>query len=230
MCGALVAALVPALPAFALCHIITFEGDPYTVGEAAGVVTITVSNNGGQGTNQTVDYRTVDGTARAGSDYESKSGTLTFPGPPGDVSFEVAIKNDSADEPAERFTVELSNLGGICPQGAGLSESSATVTINDNDPKPIAQPTQTQASSPKPKASSPKPSSPSPTPTATTVSPSPAPTATLTSPSPSPTTTVLATEAEDDGGLSGGAIGGIVAAVVIVGGGAALWIRRRFLT
>lgn len=225
---ATVVATFPLAPAGAACHIITFEGDPYTIGEAAGEVTITVSNNGGQGTNQTVDYRTVDGTARAGSDYDARSGTLTFPGPPGDVSFEVPIRNDSADEPAQGFTVELSNLGGICP-GAGISETSATVTITDNDPAP--QPTQTTAK-PKPKPSTPRPTAaaartptptPTPTPTATRT-PTPTPT-----PTPTDTGSPVAAPSSDDGGISGGALAGIVAAVVVLGGAAALLVRRRFL-
>lgn len=217
--------VIEAGPASAACHVITFEGDPYTVGEGSGKVTITVSNNGGQGTNQTVDYETINGTAQAPGDYASASGTLTFPGPPGDVSFNVTIKDDPTDEPAERFTVRLSDPGGICP-GATIAEETATVTIIDNDTKPQASPaaTSTGANSPKPKAS---------TPTATrtpTVTGTPTQT---TTPTPSPTDTKapspIAQPDDAGGGLSGGALAGIVAGVVVLGGAGALLVRRRFL-
>ena len=57
----------------------------------------------------TVDYETVEGTAKAGEDFEPQSGTLVFE--PGDLiaQIEVPIVIDEGLEPDEQFTVVLSN-------------------------------------------------------------------------------------------------------------------------
>ena len=216
--GILIVVVLPAVPAFAPCHVISFEGDPYAVGEGAGKVTITVSNGGGQGT-PTVDYDTVNGTAKAGSDFVSSSGTVQFVQGDSEATFDIAITNDPTDEPNEEFTVRLMNpSNGGCNPAPFIQEDTATVTIQDNDEKAIVQPTPTptptltKTSSPKPKPS--------------TVSASPSPSLT----SPSPTTSTVAAADLDDGGLSGGALAAIVAATVVLGGAAAYWVRRRFLT
>src|SRR5262249_26909001 len=49
----------------------------YAVSEAGPSVTVTVKRSGTAG-GVTVDYATADGTAHAGEDYVSVSGTLTF--------------------------------------------------------------------------------------------------------------------------------------------------------
>ena len=208
-----VAIVVPVAPAFAPCHIITFEGDPYSVGEGAGSVTIRVSKNGPQGA-PTVDYDTDSDSAEAGSDFEATNGTLVIEDE--EAEFKVQITNDSADEPNERFMVRLSNpTDGGCPISVGVQEDTATVTIRDNDEQPSPTPATTKK--PKPKAS--------------TASPSPSPSPTATSPSPGVSASPIAAPADDDaGGLWSGAVAGIVAAALAVGAGAAYWVRRRFLT
>jgi len=57
----------------------------------------------------TVDYSTVDGTAKAGSDYTATSGKLTFAA--GEISKTVAVKvlSDSVTEGNETFSLKLSN-------------------------------------------------------------------------------------------------------------------------
>ena len=78
----------------------------------------------------TVGFATSNGTAVAGSDYTSTSGTLTFN--PGEVAktISVPIKGDTVFEPTETFSVNLSN-----PVGATIADGSATGTILDNDPE-----------------------------------------------------------------------------------------------
>jgi hypothetical protein len=78
----------------------------------------------------TVSYATANGTATAGSDYTSVSGTLTFT--PGRTfhSILVPVLSDAAPEGAETFTVNLSG-----PVGATLARSQATGTI---EPPPAA--------------------------------------------------------------------------------------------
>ena len=76
----------------------------------------------------TAQYRTVNGTAIAKSDYTSTSGTVTFR--PGETrkTITVSIVADRKREPNETFTVELSN-----PSGASFFDSVATATILNDD-------------------------------------------------------------------------------------------------
>ena len=82
----------------------------------------------------TIDYKTADGTATAGSDYTAQSGTFTFA--PGDKSWKlvnVPILDDSIDDSGEHFLLVLSNPTG----GAQLHHSEHTVRgtiLNDDDP------------------------------------------------------------------------------------------------
>jgi Calx-beta domain-containing protein len=224
------ALILVASPAFAPCHSITFANDPYSVAESAGKVTISVSNGAGAQTqDQFVDYKTVNGTAKAGSDFVGKSGTVMFGANSGasELSFDIVIKDDNIHENTESFTVQLSNVRppSSCAPPPSIDESSATVTIRDNDKliKPKATPTHTPTPTPTPTKSSPKPS-----PKATT-SPSPSPSPTITE-SPTPTTSAIAAPSDDGGRLGGGAVAGIVIGSLAVAGAAAFFVRRRFLT
>ena len=79
----------------------------------------------------TVAYRTVDGTAVAGSDYKSASGELRFE--PGETTQTVSVETleDELSEDAERFTVELS-----AASGATVSDGIGEGTISDDDDAP----------------------------------------------------------------------------------------------
>ncbi|MCZ8067601.1 MAG: beta strand repeat-containing protein [Microcystis sp.] len=76
-----------------------------------------------------VDYTTENGTAIAGSDYTTTSGTLTFA--PGATSQTIAIPivGNILNEPDETFSLRLSNA-----IGAVITDDSATVTITNDDP------------------------------------------------------------------------------------------------
>jgi outer membrane biosynthesis protein TonB len=78
----------------------------------------------------TVDYATVDGSAKAPDDYAAGSGTLTFA--PGELSKQVtvAVAGDTLDEPHETYSVELAN-----PVGATIADGRGAGTILDNDPQ-----------------------------------------------------------------------------------------------
>ena len=80
----------------------------------------------------TIDYATVDGTARAGTDYTHTSGTFTFaPGDKGWKLVTVPILDDSVDDSGEQFSLVLSNPTG----GAQLNRWHHTVkgTILNED-------------------------------------------------------------------------------------------------
>jgi len=80
-------------------------------------------------TTATVDYATTDGTATAGSDYTSASGTLTFTTSGNTTQYiNIPIIGDTTIENNETFTVTLSNAS-----GATLSTTTATGTIINDD-------------------------------------------------------------------------------------------------
>ncbi len=79
-----------------------------------------------------VDYATVDGTAVAGSDYSSASGTLTFNAGETSKSVTISTANDSYLESSETLTLLLSNPAG----GTSIGDGSATGTIEDGNGDP----------------------------------------------------------------------------------------------
>ncbi|XP_072464240.1 sodium/calcium exchanger 2 isoform X6 [Notamacropus eugenii] len=125
---------------------IFFEPSLYHCLENCGSVLLSVACQGGEG-NSTfyVDYRTEDGSAKAGSDYEYSEGTLIFK--PGETQKElrIGIIDDDIFEEDEHFFVRLMNLrvgdaqgmfepdGGGRPKGRLVSPALATVTILDDD-------------------------------------------------------------------------------------------------
>jgi glucose/arabinose dehydrogenase len=101
----------------------------FNVNESDGTATITVVRAGPNNRTSKVNYATSSGSAITGEDYTAVSGKLTFA--PSEIvkTFTVPIRNDSADENNESFTVALSK-----PSGGRLdSPSTATVNIIDND-------------------------------------------------------------------------------------------------
>jgi hypothetical protein len=89
--------------------------------------TVTLSHS--SSSTVTVHYNTQNGTASSASDYQFKSGTLTFS--PGQTSKTVTIKvnGDTTIEANETFFVKLSS-----PTNATISDSSGTGTIVNDDP------------------------------------------------------------------------------------------------
>ncbi|MGQ0699783.1 MAG: Calx-beta domain-containing protein [Panacagrimonas sp.] len=75
-----------------------------------------------------VRFATQDGTAKKGSDYLTKTGTLTFSSGQSSGNVVVRIKGDRLIEPNETFRLLLSN-----PVGATLAASTATGTIRNDD-------------------------------------------------------------------------------------------------
>ncbi|XP_047241629.1 solute carrier family 8 member 4b isoform X2 [Girardinichthys multiradiatus] len=131
-------------------HTIRMEFEPslYQCFENCGSLNLTVARHGGDpGVTVKVDYRTEDGTANAGSDYEFAEGTLLFK--PGETLKEITVGviDDDIFEEDEYFYVHLSNprvVGGpeigTAPLDASTSPKAvlgdnhtATVTIYDDD-------------------------------------------------------------------------------------------------
>ncbi|KAM4642691.1 sodium/calcium exchanger 2 [Discoglossus pictus] len=125
---------------------IFFQPCNYQCLENCGMVTLNVTCQGGEGGSTFyVDYKTEDGSANAGSDYEYSEGTLIFK--PGETQKEIKIGiiDDDIFEEDEHFFVRLMNLrvgdaeGMFEPDGEGrpkarlVSPLIATVTILDDD-------------------------------------------------------------------------------------------------
>lgn len=105
-------------------------------GGLTDTLTITVQRKGPARGIALVDYVTVEGNARAGSDFEATGGTLIFD--PGELtqSFPVRILDDLIREPDETFFVELRNAAG---SGVIGDPSRRTIVISDNDGLPQVQ-------------------------------------------------------------------------------------------
>ncbi|XP_060734999.1 sodium/calcium exchanger 1b isoform X2 [Tachysurus vachellii] len=127
---------------------IYFDPGSYQCLENCGTVAVNVVRRGGD-LNQTVsvEFRTEDGTANAGSDYEFTEGTVVFK--PGETQKEirVGIIDDDIFEEDENFHIHLSNVCIIHESDEAENAeanhvdtiatlglpSTATVTIFDDD-------------------------------------------------------------------------------------------------
>ena len=96
-----------------------------------GIAAFTVTLSSSSEVPVTVSYETIDGTATAGADYTTTSGTLSFT--PGQTTKRVEVQTlpDTDQEGAESFTVRLSGA-----TGATLTDGVATGTILDDDDRP----------------------------------------------------------------------------------------------
>ena len=90
--------------------------------DGSALVSVLLGGTAGQASNSTVtvDYQTSNGTASAGADYTAAAETLTFA--PGETTktLVVAIADDGTTEPAENFSLGLTN-----PSGATISDGRA---------------------------------------------------------------------------------------------------------
>ncbi|XP_062304039.1 sodium/calcium exchanger 1a isoform X1 [Osmerus eperlanus] len=127
---------------------IFFDPGTYQCLENCGTVALNVVRRGGDLTNTvSVEYRTEDATANAGSDYQFTEGTVVFK--PGETEKEIRIDiiDDDIFEEDEHFLVHLSNVK-VISEGTGVRHSeanhvdtlaglglpcTATVTIFDDD-------------------------------------------------------------------------------------------------
>ncbi|HYI35688.1 MAG TPA: Calx-beta domain-containing protein [Thermoleophilaceae bacterium] len=80
----------------------------------------------------TVQYATGDGTATAGDDYTSSSGTATIAAGDAGTTIPVPVSGDTSDEADETFLLTLSAPG----TGASLGDSSGQGTITNDDTTP----------------------------------------------------------------------------------------------
>lgn len=83
----------------------------------------------------TVGYRTVDGTAEAGSDYVAASGQVKFPNGTKVAFVHIAVIGDTVEEPDEYFKVRLFDAF-----RARIADRVGVVTVIDTDVTPPPPP------------------------------------------------------------------------------------------
>ncbi len=96
-----------------------------TTSASASPASISVTRAGVLSSAVTVNYATSDGSAKAGTDYTSTTGTLSFAANEVSKTITVPILLNAAQSNATTFTVTLSSAS----TGASISASASTVTI-----------------------------------------------------------------------------------------------------
>jgi solute carrier family 8 (sodium/calcium exchanger) len=119
--------------------VIEFKNMKYAVLESSPSVTLQVVRTGDTSKLAVVEYKSKDGTANAGQDYEAVEGKLEFKAGETMQEIQVKIIDDTAYELDEDFYVELSNpwcneTGAIASDKVILgAQNVATITIIDDD-------------------------------------------------------------------------------------------------
>lgn len=90
-----------------------------------------VTKTGATAVPATVFYYTSDGTATAGSDYQAKSGTLTFPAGNSSQTITINVIGDTVSEGDEVFYV---NLSGATNATIGDNQGEHTILNDDGSP------------------------------------------------------------------------------------------------
>jgi hypothetical protein len=127
---ATVSVTVLATPAVSVRNATAVEGNDGTTSS----VTFNVVLSNQTFETVTVSYQTVDGTATAGADYESTSGTVTFAPLVTSMPITVPIKGDTLAEFNEKFSVRVTN-----PTNATIAAvPGGDITIEDDDPPEIS--------------------------------------------------------------------------------------------
>lgn len=113
-------------PTISINNVSVTEGNS---GTTTAAFTVSLSNASSQ--TITVNFATSPGTATAGTDYVTASGTVTFT--PGQTSrpINVTVNGDTTFEPNETFVVNLTS-----PTNATIGDNQGTGTITNDDAQP----------------------------------------------------------------------------------------------
>jgi glucose/arabinose dehydrogenase len=114
---------------------IGLKSSVFQVNETGGKVSIEIDRQQNNNETVSVDYRTIDATAKAGSDYTAVSGRLTFAPSETSKIIDIPILNDTLVEGNESFNLTIDNPIG---NAILLAPRTATVTIVDDEaPTPL---------------------------------------------------------------------------------------------
>lgn len=115
---------------------IGFVGTTTTVGENAGSAQVRVRRNIGFVGAVSIQFATSDGTAIAGGDYTTASGTLNWAaGELDERTITVPLVNDAESESTETFRITLSNL-----TGGAVIDGSTTLDVSVTNDDVVAPP------------------------------------------------------------------------------------------
>jgi outer membrane protein assembly factor BamB len=115
----------------ATTSIVQFTSSAYSVPENGGSVTVTVFRTNGRSGAMTVDYATGGGTAVAGVNYVTATGTLNYANGETSKTFTVSVMDDGVWTPGNK-TVKL-NLSHATGSSMFGSPSNAVLTLVDVD-------------------------------------------------------------------------------------------------
>lgn len=103
----------------------------YTASESGNSVTIEIIRENGSDGAVSIEYDTIDSTASAGQDYQTRSGVIAWAdGESGIKTVTIPIIDDSDIEGDEQFSFTIDNPTG---EATLLAPRTATITIDDND-------------------------------------------------------------------------------------------------
>jgi len=109
--------------------VLGFSTPTFTTNENAGVAIVTVTRANGSAGQVTVNYKTLDGSAKAGIDYTASTGKLTFKAGVTNQVFTVPL-SDNGIAQADRFlSLQLYTTSG----GATLGVTNAELLIINNN-------------------------------------------------------------------------------------------------
>ncbi len=111
------------VPTISISDVSVAEGDSGTTNATFAVTLSAATTN-----TVTVDYTTANGTANAGSDYATNSGTLVFAPSVLAQNITIAVAGDTNIEPDETFAVDLTNAA-----NATILDAQGTGTITNDD-------------------------------------------------------------------------------------------------
>ena len=112
-----------------------FAQSNYSVAEDSGIATVSIALDTASGRPITLNYATSNGTATAGDDYTTTSGTVTFAAGELTKNIVIPVRNDTMDEADETVNLTLSNVDGA----ATGASTTAVLTILDDDEAPIVR-------------------------------------------------------------------------------------------
>ncbi len=113
----------PALPTLSIADASIAEGN-----NGNTTLDFTVSLSASSQSEVTAQWATTDGSATAGSDYQSSNGTVTIAAGQTSASISITITGDTVEEPDETFDIALSS-----PNNATIADGSAQGTISNDD-------------------------------------------------------------------------------------------------
>jgi hypothetical protein len=111
------------MPTVAIADVSKAEG-----ASGSSLMTFTVTQSTVSGAVTKVKWVTVDGTAKAGTDYTAANGVVSIPAGATSATFTVAITGDTTTEPTETFLLKLSK-----PTNASITDAQATATVTNDD-------------------------------------------------------------------------------------------------